>query len=255
MLLGLLSARCCLIYRGHAWSAVRSNLHATISRSSGSLVSGQPDAGPSTRGHVWSAVRSSLHATIRWSSTSMVSDQPDAAPSTRGHVCSAVRSSLRATISWSSTSMVSDQPDAAPSTRGHVSSAVRPPCHNQQVFKLCGLWSARRCPTYRCHLWSAVRSCFHATISRSSTPMVSDQPEAAPSIRGHVWSAVRSILCYTISRSSSSVVSGQLDAASSTETSVSDGAPYYGNQSAALTRGAALMDIKVALPPALGRES
>ena len=74
MLLGLLSARCCLIYRGHAWSAVRSNLHATISRSSGSLVSGQPDAGPSTRGHVWSAVRSSFHAAISRSSTFVVSD-------------------------------------------------------------------------------------------------------------------------------------------------------------------------------------
>ena len=130
-----------------------------------------------------------------------------------------------------------------------------PLCHNHQGFKLCGLWSARRCPTYRCHVWSAVRSCFHATISRSSTPVVSDQPEAVPSIRGHVWSAVRSILRDTISISSSSVVSGQLDAASSTETSVSEGAPHYGKQSAAVTRGAALMDINAALPHALGRES
>ena len=130
----------------------------------------------------------------------------------------------------------------------------QPPCHNQWFFKLSGLWSAKCCPTNRCHVWSAVRSCFHATISRSSTPVVCNQPEAVPSIRGHVWSAVRSILRDTISRSSSSVVSGQLDAASSTETSVSEGTPHYGKQSAAVTRGAALMDINAALPPALGRE-
>ena len=72
---------------------------------------------------------------------------------------------------------------------------------------------------------------------------------------GQLSGAVRNILHDTISRSSSSAVSGQPDPASSTETSVSEGAPHYGKQSAAVTRGAALMDINAALPPALGRES
>ena len=54
----------------------------TISRSSSSGVTGQPDAASSTRVHSWSAVRSSRRATISRSSSSVVSGQSDADPPT-----------------------------------------------------------------------------------------------------------------------------------------------------------------------------
>ena len=78
------------------------------------MVTGQPDVAPSKEA-LYGQLSAAASVTISRSSSSGVTGQPDAASSTRVHSWSAVRSSRRATISMSSSSMVSGQPYAAPS--------------------------------------------------------------------------------------------------------------------------------------------